>query len=114
MDYNGQQFTLDTPRVLVIMADGSMVDVQCEHPDLAMYDLERAKRKWPSIQEGPIWWLSWVAYSKLKRSGQLPDPKAPFEAWLLTTAGVKNLDEDGRIDELVATVGPTPEGPAPT
>lgn len=112
-EWNGKQITLDSPRVLVIYTDGELMDVQTEHPDLALYDLERTRRKWPTIQEGPIWWLSYVAYSKIKRSGRLREPKQGFEEWLLTTSGVKSLDENGNITEQVAQADPFPAGPGP-
>ena len=112
-EYNGQTVKLDSPRVLVIYGNGEVLDVQTEHPDLALYDLERTRKKWPSIQEGPMWWLSYVAYSKIKRDGHLPDPKATFETWLLTVQGIKNLDQDGQIADMVAQADPSPADPVP-
>lgn len=112
-EYRGKTITLDSPRVLVIYGDGEVTDVQTEHPDLALYDLERTRNKWPTIQDGPIWWLSYVAFSALRRKGQLREPKQRFEDWLLTTTGVKSLDENGEITEQVAQADPSLAGAAP-
>lgn len=106
---------LDMPRVRVTMRDGSTHDVQTENPDMVYFDLERAKRKWPGIQEAPFLWLNYLAYSKLKRDGALANgsPAPSFETWLATTVAVINIDEEGNAVTATVTADPTQEGPAP-
>lgn len=102
---------LDTPHLLVVMADGTEYDVKTESPDMVYFDLERAKRKWPGIQEAPFLWLSYLAYSKLKRTGA--GVPATFDAWLPTTSRIDNLDADGQLSNETETAGPTMPGPVP-
>jgi hypothetical protein len=92
------------------MADGREYDVQTENPDMVMFDLERAKRKWPSFQDAPFLWLNYLAYSKLKRSGETV---GQFDAWILTTRSVDNIDADGEPSDDVVTAFPTQPGPGP-
>lgn len=86
---------LDTPRVRVTMTDGRELDVQTENPDMIFFDLERARKKWPALTDAPFLWLSYLAYSKLKRSEQIPAPVPAFETWILDTSSVVNLDANG-------------------
>jgi hypothetical protein len=103
---------LDTPYLRVTMADGRTFDVQTENPDMVLFDLERAKRKWPTFQDAPFLWVSYLAYSKLKRSGEDIGGDA-FDAWLLKTSAVTNLNADGEPGTDVVSAFPTPEVAAP-
>ena len=102
---------LDTPHLRVVMADGTEFEVNTESPDMVYFDLERAKRKWPVIQEAPFLWLSYLAYSKLKRTGEPVPPT--FDAWLPKTSRIDNLDADGQPSDEAETAGPTMPGPEP-
>lgn len=102
---------LDNPHVLVVMADGTEHDVQTESPDMVLFDLERARRKWPPIQEAPFLWLSYLAFSKLKRSGV--EVGRSFEEWMLKTSKVQNLDTSGDESDETAQAFPTPTAPEP-
>ena len=99
---------LDTPYIRVTMADGRSFDVQTENPDMVLFDLERAKRKWPTFQDAPFLWISYLAYSKLKRSGNDIGGDS-FDAWLLKTSSVTNLNADGVEDTDVVSAFPTQE-----
>lgn len=108
--------SLDNPRLLVVMADGTEHDVQTDSPDLAFFDLERSRQKWPTIQEGPFIWLHYIAYSKLRRTGALTNGggKPPaFLDWMGTVSKVINLDADGNPVKAPAAAFPTQEGAAP-
>lgn len=104
---------LDTPRVMVTMTDGRALDVQTENPDMVFFDLERARKKWPGLQDAPFLWLSFLAYSKLKRSGELGTPVPPFDAWFLETVSVVNLDADGNPATESESADPTQPVAAP-
>jgi len=103
---------LDTPYIRVTMADGRSFDVQTENPDMVMFDLERSKRKWPSFQDAPFLWLNYLAYSKLKRSGADIGGDT-FDAWLMKTSNVENLNDDGAPATDVVSAFPTLEVAAP-
>lgn len=97
---------IETPHVRIIYTDGRSVTVKTDNPDMVFYDIERAKRKWPAGQDAPMLWINYLAYSKLRRTGEI-DKGQTFEDWLLTTVAIENLSDDGEPDGQVATVGPT-------
>lgn len=95
---------LDTPRLRVVMQDGQEFDVQTENPDMVFWDIERAKRKWPTFQDAPFLWINYLAYSKLKRDGLASEA---FDAWITRTRIVQNLNEDGAASAEVNGADPT-------
>jgi len=97
---------IETPHVRITYADGRSVTVKTDNPDMVFYDIERAKRKWPAGQDAPMLWINYLAYSKLRRTGEI-DKALTFEDWLLTTSALENMSEDGEPDGAVVTVGPT-------
>jgi hypothetical protein len=98
---------ITSPIIRVAYADGRNAIVQAENPDMVFYDIDRAKKGWPPGQDAPMLWINYLAYSKLRRSGEI-EPKLSFENWLLTTSMIENLDEDGDPAAEMAQVGPTP------
>lgn len=96
---------LDNPRILIIYKDGREATVQTENPDMVFFDIERAKRKWPTFQDAPMLWVNYLAYSKLKRDGEVNGQT--FDAWLMTTQAIKNLNADDEESQRLAAVGPT-------
>lgn len=98
---------LDTPRIRVIYTDGHDEIVETENPDMVFFDIERAKRKWPTFQDAPMLWVNYLAYSKLHRTGQI-ERAVSFENWLLSTRGIKNLDADDAESPELAKSFPTP------
>ena len=112
MSEQTSKIKLDTPHVRVTYTDGEQVEVQTENPDMVFFDFERARRKWPSFQEAPFVWISYLAYSKIKRSGLLRDPNQTFENWVLTTVAIDNLNGDSESADL-ESVGPTLPAAAP-
>jgi hypothetical protein len=101
---------IETPHIRVTYADGRRVSVKTDNPDMVFYDIERAKRKWPAGQDAPMLWVNYLAFSKLRRTGEL-EKGLSFEDWLLTTSVIENLDDDGELAQELATVGPTQEVP---
>lgn len=94
---------LSSPRVRVVMSDGSTMDVQCLNPDLLRYDMTRSKHGWATAQQAPMLWLTFIAWAALRREKLLPDDIG----WELFSTerciSVQPLDEDGAPQ----TVDPT-------
>jgi len=103
---------LDNPKILIVYKDGREATVQTENPDMVFFDLERARRKWPTFQDAPMLWVNYLAYSKLKRTGEIAGDS--FDAWLLTTQAIKNLNADDQESGQLLAVGPTQPTPGPT
>jgi len=101
---------LTIPRIEVTLADGSTYEVQAMNPDLIRWDRQAAKAGWPPATTAPFLWMTYIAWSASKRSGDI----APDVTWERfgdeLCIQVRNL-----TDELEPTDGvdPTPPGPEP-
>lgn len=99
---------LTTPRIRVIMTDGTRHDIQALNVDMVAWDRERGRhRDWPPAQDAPFLWATYLAWHTLARLGRFAGSLPAFE----TDAQQVELladDEDG-ADE----VDPTRTGPEP-
>ena len=64
---------LDTPMVTVLMEDGRTHTVRVRNPDYLRWDRTASKHGWPSMDKAPHTWLTFVAWSALRREGLIPD-----------------------------------------
>jgi hypothetical protein len=64
---------LASPRVEVTLDDGRVLTTQVRNPDFLRWDRTAAKHGWPDFRKAPILWLTFVAWSALRREGQIPD-----------------------------------------
>jgi len=125
---------LETPFVTVSMEDGRELSVRVLNPDYLRWDRTAAKHGWPSMAKAPHTWLTFVAWSALKREGQI-GPEVTWEDFserLCLQVVNARPDTNGRLpsDEALAAVGaiapdlmdymeaadgvdPTPQGPGP-
>jgi hypothetical protein len=94
---------LSSPRVAVVMSDGSTHEVQTLNPDLLRYDMTRSKHGWAPAQQAPMLWLTFIAWAALRREQLIPDDMG----WELFSTerciSVQPLDEEGQP----RTVDPT-------
>lgn len=101
---------LTTPRLRVVLADDTVHEVQCTNADLVRFDLTRAKHKWPGPEAAPFLWLTFVAWSALRRSGVIADA-VTWEAFQDSTLDISNVSDDGEDGPDVAD--PTRPGHEP-
>lgn len=98
---------LTTPRMRVIMTDGSRHDLQALNVDMVAWDRERGKhRDWPAAQEAPFLWANYLAWHVLTRTGVYTGTLPAFEA---DAAQVEVHDDD----EDDVAVDPTRTGREP-
>lgn len=72
---------LTTPRMRVLMTDGTRHDVQALNIDMVAWDRERGRhRDWPPAQEAPFLWATYLAWHALARCGAFTGPLPAFEA----------------------------------
>lgn len=96
--------------VLRVVLDGSEpFDVTTRLVDHNIWDLTRARHKWPSPADAPMTWLGFLAWTASRRSGAI-EPAMTWELFLAATESVENVsdDEDGE-----GTADPTNPGPGP-
>jgi len=104
---------LSTPRLRIVLADDEERVVQATNADLVRFDLTRAKTKWPSPTDAPFLWLTFIAWSALRRTSAIPQTLT-YEAFADTTLEIENLtDEESADDPSRDAVVPFPEVPEP-
>jgi len=57
----------------VLMDDGSEFEVQALNVDLIRWDRTRAQRQWPTAQDAPFLWMTFLAWAAGRRTNALAD-----------------------------------------
>src|SRR5262245_12491696 len=118
------------------MADGRELTVRVLNPDYLRWDRTAAKHNWPPMAKAPFTWLTFVAWSALRRTSQIPED-VTWEAFserdalqvrnaaeesnghdpsAAALAGIRSISPDlGDLMDAEATdgVGPTLPDPEP-
>jgi len=107
---------LETPRVTVLLEDGRTLTTQVMNPDYLRWDRTAAKHGWSRMDAIPHTWLTFVAWSALKREGQL-DQAVSWEDFsermcLQVINAAETAATNGQVSDE-DSVGPTPPGPEP-
>lgn len=98
---------LTTPRIRVIMADGTCHNIQALNVDMVAWDRERGKhRDWPPAQDAPFLWATYLAWHVMRRDGVFTGTLPAFETDALQVEVLAD-------DEEESTVDPTRTGPEP-
>jgi len=101
-----------SPRLRVVLGDDSVLTVQCTNADLVRFDMTKARHKeWPAAADGPIFWLTFIAWAALRRTSSIPET-VTWEAFRDSTLDIQNLsdEDDGSPD----AVDPTQSAAEPT
>jgi hypothetical protein len=90
---------LQTPRVKVIREGYDDLDeIQTTNADLVLWDRTRYRHKWPTLQDAPILWMTFIAWAAARRTGAIaPDYK--YETWEIDVLEVRVLDDDEEDEE---------------
>lgn len=86
----------------VFLTDRDAYTVTTTLLDHNIWDLTRAKHKWPDAREAPLTWLGFLAWSASRRTGRI-EPSVTWELFLGDCLSVRRPEED----EDTAPVGPT-------
>jgi hypothetical protein len=101
---------LDTPNVTVLMADGVTHTVRVRNPDYLRWDRTAAKHGWPPMDKAPHTWLTFVAWSALRRE-RIIGEEVTWEAFSESLClQVSNAEES---PNGLDAVDPTPSGLVP-
>ena len=83
---------LSSPRVTVIRDGHDPLVIQTANPDLILWDRTRIKHRWPSFQDAPFLWLTFISWAAARRTGAIPlDLK--YEAWEETVLQVVDTEQ---------------------
>lgn len=85
---------LPSPRLTVVMDDGATFEVQSDNRDQLAYERTRARHKWPEPSAAPFMWLTFLAWSALRREGAYPGNLDEFEAHALGVTNQTDGEED--------------------
>lgn len=89
---------LTTPRVIVKREHHDDVELQTTNADLVLWDKTRFKHKWPTVQDAPFLWLTFIAWAAGRRTGALP-PDLKYEQFEAETLEVETVGDDEPDDE---------------
>ena len=103
---------LETPRVVVTMDDGQVLTVQVYNPDYLRWDRTSAKHGWPTMDKAPHTWLTFVAWSALRREGQIGDDVTWEDFSERRCLQVTNATETMGANGVGPGVDPTPSAAA--
>lgn len=102
--------TLQTQKLLVHLADGSVLETETRNPDYIRWELTAAKERWPILTTdangnttvpAAVLMTTFLAWAALTRTEQYKDKWEQFRS--VDCLGVESLDAED--------VGPTPPAP---
>lgn len=99
---------LTIPRLRVVPIDGDEFTVQALNPDMINWEETAARHNWKANTPGvaPFKWLTFLAWSAARRTGQI-DQSVSWEAFSANTAQVSD------VSKAADTARPTDPGPGP-
>lgn len=99
---------LTSPRVLVIREGHPDLELQTTNADMIRWDLTRPKQRppWPSFQDAPILWMTFLAWAAAKRTGAIEN--VTWERWSAEVLEVQPITDPD--DEEAGTGAPFPDG----
>lgn len=106
---------LTTPRIRVLMTDpdlpedeGAEFYVRALNADMVAFDRDRPRYGWPTADQAPFVWLTYLAWKGLTRTGQIPAcTLAEFEGRCLSVESSDPAADPGSgVDPTPAVAGP--------
>jgi hypothetical protein len=101
---------LATPRLSVVVTADSdeAITVQTIGADMIAAEATARKHKWGTISESPVTWLSFLAWSALRRTKQIPETLT-YTEFSTNLGSITDVDEDDDEEDEQGT--PTRPGP---
>lgn len=98
---------LTSPNISVLMRDGTSWTVQTENEDLVSWDMVRAPRKWPKLDDAPFLWLTFLAWNAGKRDGL---HELPWDQFKTDCRQVSTADSDDEAENVGPTLSAVEQG----
>jgi hypothetical protein len=95
--------------IVIYLRDRDAFTVTTTLLDHNIWDLTRAKHKWPTAQDAPLTWMGFLAWSAARRTGAI-EPTLTWELFLAECLSVDKADDD---DDAEGVASPTPPGAGP-
>ena len=107
------EFRLPTPLARVRLTDGRVLEARVINPDYLRWDRTRAKHGWPQATEAPYVYMTFLAWSALRREGELAET-VTWEEFSDRLCEQVELEREGAelngtsgVDPTLEVVGPT-------
>lgn len=103
---------LKTPIVIVVLEQNDElveVTVQTDNRDAVAWDMHRNRVNWPAGTDAPMLWMTYLAWSAMRRDGSSPAGGLTFEQFNDRTrsiSSVKPADEAEPVDPTLAGAEP--------
>ena len=93
---------LSTPKIRVELETPGTEEiteylVQTDNRDMVAFDLTRSRKNWPSMADGNVFWINFLAHHALSKRGGVA---ITFEDFLARAVSVTPVDEDGEDADL--------------
>lgn len=101
---------ISSPRVRVTVENGDELTeytVQTDNRDMVRWDRHRAQQKWPTAQEAPFLWMTFLSWAALSRGGHTDERYADYEQRCLA---VVSVDKDGNEMKVNPETGQLEDG----
>jgi hypothetical protein len=107
---------LAAPIVRVTLEDGDNLSeyvVQTDNRDNVAWDMTRGRKKWPQFNEAPFLWLTFLAWSAMRRGG---DTSLSVDDFLERCVSAQAVKQDGTAvsaeDAAAEDISVDPTNPA--
>jgi hypothetical protein len=80
-------------RVTIHLTDRDPFTVTTTLADHNMWDMTRARHKWPNASDAPLTWMGFLAWAAARRTGAI-DPSLTWETFLAECEYVERPEED--------------------
>lgn len=94
-------------QIEVYLQDRDAFTVSTTLLDHNIWDLTRAKHKWPTAQDAPLTWLGFLAWSAARRTGAI-EPSLTWEQFLAQCLSVQNPDDEEDDEKVADPTRPVP------
>lgn len=94
-------FKLASPHLRVLRGSieaPEVLELQCLNPDLVAFDRTRVKHKWPTPQDAPFVFLTFISWHAARRESRIPTDLT-YEVWESSTLDVQNMGADEEDEE---------------
>ena len=79
--------------IIVRLEDRDAFTVTVRLSDHNMWDITRAKHKWPTAQDAPLTWMGFLAWSAARRTGAI-EPTLSWEQFLSQCLSEERPDDE--------------------
>ena len=91
---------LVAPFLRIIREGHDPLEIQCDNRDLLNWERTRLRAKpvWPTMQDGPFKWMTFLGWSAARRDGAIP-ADLTYEAWENEVRDVRDAGQDGTSED---------------